>query len=73
MTPIPKEVETYKGAIIQKGDRDIYDQIEELKNKMDSMVDPEKFKALEEERNKLLKDYINKRLGTESKAYSNIL
>lgn len=36
-------------------------QIEDLKSKMDSMVDPDKYKKLEEERNKLLNDYINKR------------
>ena len=35
--------------------------IEEMKEKMDSMVDPEEFKKLKTSYDKLLNDYINKR------------
>lgn len=43
-------------------DNNVYlQQIEELKKKMDKMVDPDKYNQLEQERNKLLNDYINKR------------
>lgn len=53
---------------VETVDNNVYlEQIEELKNKMDSMVDPEKYKALEEERDKLLKEYINKRPAPKAK------
>lgn len=42
--------------------------IEELKTQMDTMVDPDEFKKLQEEYDKLLKDYVNKRPVKEKKA-----
>ena len=36
-------------------------KIEELKQKMDAMIDPEEHAKLQEEHDKLLNDYINKR------------
>lgn len=36
-------------------------QIEDMKQKMEAMVDPEEFKKLQEQYKKLLNDYVNKR------------
>jgi hypothetical protein len=52
----------YKTMEPEKTTEQIYlDQIEELKKKMDSMVDPVEYKKLKDQHAKLLNDYVNRR------------
>lgn len=51
----------HEKEVIQEDNNIYMQQIEELKTKMDTMIDPDEYKRLEEERNKLLNDYVNKR------------
>jgi len=47
--------------VLEQEQKDELAVIEEMKAKMDNMVDPEEFKKLEAKYNKLLNEYVNKR------------
>lgn len=55
-------MEKEKEVVVEKELTELHlEQINELKSKMDSMVDPEEYKKLKQQYETLLNDYVNKR------------